>query len=139
MDGCEKVFGELIIACCDGSKMFEFVEESLDEVTLAIKGKIAWQRNRAAGMGRNDRGDLPVGQKFDEGVGVVGLVTNQSSRTGILEQRLCADEIVGLSWCEQQLDGITQRIDERVNFGTQSATRSADRLLAVFFRAPALC
>jgi hypothetical protein len=119
--------------------MFEFVEESLDEVTLAIKGKIAWQRNRAAGMGRNDRGDLPVGQKFDEGVGVVGLVTNQSSRTGILEQRLCADEIVGLSWCEQQLDGITQRIDERVNFGTQSAARSVDRLLAVFFRAPALC
>jgi hypothetical protein len=119
--------------------MFEFVEESLDEVTLAIKGKIAWQSNRAAGVGRNHRGDLPIGQKFDKGVGVVCLVANQSRRTGILEQRLCADEVVGLSWSEQQLDGITQRIDERVNFGTQSSARSADRLLAVFFRAPALC
>ena len=30
-------------------------------------------------------------------------------------------------------------IDKDVNFGGQSAARSADRLLAVFFRAPALC
>ena len=106
MDGCEKVFGELIIACCDGSKMFEFVEELLDEVTLAIKGKIAWQRNRAAGMGRNDRGDLPVGQKFDEGVGVVGLVTNQSSRTGILEQRLAPMRSLACPGVSSSLTGL---------------------------------
>jgi MFS family permease len=34
---------------------------------------------------------------------------------------------------------IAQSIDERMNFGGQSAARSADRLRAVFFRAPALC
>jgi hypothetical protein len=44
-----------------------------------------------------------------------------------------------LAWRKHQLDGIAQGIDERVNFGAQSAARSADRLLAVFFRAPALC
>ena len=32
-----------------------------------------------------------------------------------------------------------QGVDERVNFGGQSTARSADRLRAVFFRAPALC
>jgi hypothetical protein len=40
---------------------------------------------------------------------------------------------------EHQLDRIAESIDERVNFGGQSAARSADRLRAVFFRGPALC
>ncbi len=49
------------------------------------------------GMGRNDRGDLPLGEGFDKGVGVIRPVANPSRRIGILKQRLCADEIVGLS------------------------------------------
>jgi hypothetical protein len=46
---------------------------------------------------------------------------------------------VGLAWREHQVDGIAERIDECVDFGGQSAARAADRLFAVFFRAPALC
>jgi len=46
---------------------------------------------------------------------------------------------VGLPGRKHQLDGIAQGIDERVDFGGQSAARAPDRLLAVFFRAPALC
>jgi hypothetical protein len=80
-----------------------------------------------------------VGECFDEGVGVVGLVANQSHRIEILKQRLCTDEIAGLSWRKHQLHGIAQRIDERVNFSAQSTARAADRLVAVFLRAPALC
>jgi hypothetical protein len=44
-----------------------------------------------------------------------------------------------LPWRQHQIARITQGIDERVDFGGQSPTRSADRLRAVFFRAPALC
>lgn len=139
MDAGEKVSGKLVVSRCDGAKVLEFVEEALDEVTLAVEGEVAWQRNRAAGMGRNDRSDLPVGEGFDEGIGVIGLVTDQSRWIGILEQRLCTSEVAGLSRRKHQLHGIAQRIDERVNFGAQSAARPADRLLAVFLRAPALC
>ena len=32
-----------------------------------------------------------------------------------------------------------QRIDQGVDFGGQPAARAADRLIAFFFRAPALC
>jgi len=90
-------------------------------------------------MGRNHRGDLPFGKDTQEDIGVICLVADQSRRIGIGEQWLCTSEIVGLSRRQHQLDGIAQRIDERVNFGTQSAARPADRLRAVFFRAPALC
>src|ERR1700730_12471456 len=40
---------------------------------------------------------------------------------------------------KHQFDRIAQSVDERMNLGRQSAARSADRLRAVFFRAPALC
>jgi hypothetical protein len=46
---------------------------------------------------------------------------------------------MSLPWREHQFDGIAQGINERVDFGSQSAAGSPDRLLAVFFRAPALC
>jgi hypothetical protein len=57
----------------------------------------------------------------------------------MFEQRPCAGEIVGLSWRENELDGIAESIDEGMNFRAQSAAGSADRLRAVFFLAPALC
>jgi hypothetical protein len=46
---------------------------------------------------------------------------------------------MSLAWREHQLDRIAQGVHQRVDFGSQSAARSADGLRAVFFRAPALC
>jgi hypothetical protein len=92
VDAGQKISGELIVTCCDGAKVLEFVEEAFDEVALAVEGEIAWQWNCAAGVGRNNRGDSSAGEGFDEGIGVEGLVANQCLRIGVLQQRLCADE-----------------------------------------------
>jgi hypothetical protein len=46
---------------------------------------------------------------------------------------------MSLTRCEHQLDGIAEGVDERMDLCGQSAARSADRLRAIFFRAPALC
>ena len=139
MDAGKKVSGELIVTRCDSAKVLEFVEEAFHEVALAVEGEIAWQWNCPAGMGRNDRSDLPVGEGFDEGISVIRLVADQSRWIGVRKQRLRTSEVAGLSWRKHQLDRIAQGIDQRVNFGAQSAARPADRLLAVFLRAPALC
>src|SRR5271156_1311952 len=40
---------------------------------------------------------------------------------------------------EHQVGGVAQGVDESMDFRGQSAARSADRLVAVFFWAPALC
>ena len=121
MDASEEISGEFVVTCCDSSIVLEFVEEALDEVTLAVEGEIARQRNSAAGMGRNHRGDSPAGQDFDEGIGIVSFISDQSLRIEILKQWFCTGEIVGLSWRKHQFHGIAQRIDERVNFSAQSA------------------
>ena len=116
MDTGEKISGEFVIACRDGAKVLEFVEEALDEIALAIKGKIAGQWLRAAGMGRNHRGDLPLGERLDKAVGVICLVGNEGPGMRVLEQRFAADEIIGLSWSENELKRIAESINKGVNF-----------------------
>ena len=67
------------------------------------------------------------------------IESDQGVWVGAVEQRFCASQIVGLPGRDHQVDRIAQRINKDVNLGGQSAARSADRLRAVFFRAPALC
>ena len=69
-----------------------------------------------SGVGRNHRGDLSLGENLHESVGVVCLVGNEGPGMRVLEQRLAADEIVGLSWRENELNRIAEGIDKGVNF-----------------------
>jgi len=139
VDAGEESFTELVVTGGDGAKMLEFVEEALDQVALTVEDEVARQRRCPSGMRRNHRGDLPFGEDVDEGVRIVCLVADQGGWVELCEQRLCVSKIVVLSWRKHQRDRIAQCVDQSVNFGAQSAARSADRLRAVFFAAPALC
>ena len=139
LDPGEEICGEFVIAGGDGTKVLEFVEEALDEVALAIEREITTARRLAVGLGRNHRRDVAPFECVDEGVGVEGLVAKQRPWIDRFQQRLRASQIVRLSGREHHLDGIAERIDQGVDFGGQPAARAADRLFAVFFRAPALC
>lgn len=120
--------------------MLEFVEEPLDEVALAVEGEVALARGDAIGLGRNDRGDAPRLQGQDQGVGVIGLVGQEGSRTDSGQQRLGLAKIGGLAGGQRDADRIAQGVDDDVDLGGQSASGAADGLVfAVFFRAPALC
>jgi hypothetical protein len=119
--------------------VLEFVEEALDEVAFAIEREIASPLGLSVGLWWDDRSDSSLGQGVDKRIGVVGLVADQGIWMGGFDQRLGTSQIVGLTGREHQVDRIAEGIDERVDFGGQSAAGSADRLPAVFFRAPALC
>ena len=139
MNARKKVSRELVVACSDGSKVLEFIEEALDEIALAVEGKVTGRRCLTVGFRRDHRSDFALGESVAERIGIVCLVTDESFRIDPFEQRLRASQIMGLTRREHHLDGIAERIDEDVNFGGQSAAGPADRLFAVFFRAPALC
>jgi hypothetical protein len=119
--------------------MFEFVEETLDEVAFAVEREVTSSWGLTVGLRRDDRSDSALGQSADQLIRVVGLVAEQGIWVGGANQRLRASQIVGLPGCQHQVDGIAQGIDQGVDFGGQPAAGSADRLRAVFFRAPALC
>jgi hypothetical protein len=137
--GSEDLWRAYYIVCGYGPKVLELVEEAFDEVALTIERKVAAARRLAVGFWRNHRGDAAAGKAIDERVGVECLVAQQRLRIDSLQQRRRASQIVGLPRCEPHIDGIAEGIDQDMDFGRQSAARAADRLLAVFFRAPALC
>jgi hypothetical protein len=135
----EEISSEFVVAGGDGTKVLELVEEALDEVAFAIEREIALTLGFSVGLWRNHRSDSSPGERVDQWIGVVGLVAEQGAGIDGVDQRLGASQIVALTRREDQFDGIAQRIDKSVDFGSQSAARSADGLFAVFFRAPALC
>ncbi len=119
--------------------MLEFIEEALDEVSFAIEREIAGPWHLTICFWRNHRGDTSLGESVDQRISVVRLVAKQGVRVGAFEQGLRTSQVMGLSRRQHQCDGIAQGVNEGVDFGRQSAARSTDRLLAVFFCAPALC
>jgi hypothetical protein len=135
----EEVAGELVVAGCDGPEVFELVKEALDEVAFAVEGEVALSRGDAIGLGRDDRSDAARLQGQDQGVGVIGLVGQEGSRTDPGQQRLGLAKIGGLAGGQGDADRIAQGVDDNVDLGGQSASGAADGLVAVFFRAPALC
>ena len=70
----QKISGEFVIRGGDGSEVLELIEEALDEVAFAVEREIAQPLGLAIGLGRDDRGDCPLGEDADERVCVISLV-----------------------------------------------------------------
>ena len=98
--------------------MLEHIEEAFDEIAFAVEREIARPLGLAVGLGRDDRSDSPLGEGFNERVGIVRLVTNQRIWIDVVDQRLRASKVMSLARREHQLDGIAQSVDERVYFGS---------------------
>ena len=113
--------------------MLELIEETLNEIAFAVEGEVARARSFSVEFGWDDWDDRSIGEGGDEGVGVEGLVGDQSAGIDGFDQRFGAGEIVILARAEHHLDRIAEGVDERMNFGGQSAAGSADGLRAVFF------
>ena len=109
--------GKLVVAGGDGPEMFELVEEALDEIAFAVEGEVARARCFSVGFAWDDWGDRSMVEGGDEGVGVEGLVGDQSAGVDGFDQRLGASQIVILARAEDHLDGIAEGVDERVNLG----------------------
>ena len=132
MNSGEEISGEFVVACGDGTKVLEFVEEKLDEVTFAVEQKVTISLDRAIGFWLNYRGDLPAIEGVDQRISVVSPVAKQGGWIDTIDRVLRISQIVGLSRCQHQFDRIAQSIDECVDSGFQSATGSADGPWVVF-------
>jgi hypothetical protein len=140
VDGGKEIACGFVVARCDCSELFEFTEEILDQVALLVElwVEFAW---RQAIWSRRDYGRFPsCRQRFEHpAIGIIGSVGDQQIGLHMRQQCISAGQVVRLPWGQQKAQRIAEGIDQGVDFGGQSAARSADRLLAVFFRAPALC
>ena len=141
MHGGEEVSRGLVVTGGDRAILLEFGEEVLDQMSLGIEMTIKLTLLLPIGL-RRDHHLLSGGRHWLDHafIGVIGLVGDQGVGRHVGQQCVGADEIMGLATGQIKAGWITERIDPRMDLGTQSAARAPDRLvLAIFFWAPALC
>ncbi len=145
MDKRKKGRSELIIACSDPAKNFEFIEEALDQVAFLISVEITKPRLNHITFGW-DR----IRCSLLRNVGANGLCSicfiAQNVASGNIHFRKQIDGGTGVkdvSASKQKVDGISQRIHNSMDFCSLSTMTYTDKLV-VFriyspFFAPALC
>jgi hypothetical protein len=80
------------------------------------------------------------GDQVDEMLPIVGAITDDRGGSGQAIQECRRGRLVGsLSRCQQEFDGQSVAVDNGVEFGAQSATRTADGVIRAPFLPPAAC
>lgn len=102
--------------------MLQFLEEALDEIALAVEGKVRLPRFLAVGFRRNNGGDVTRLERLDKGVGVVALVGNESLGLDPAQQRLSLGDVGRLPRRQRENDRIAECIDDGVDLGRQSTS-----------------
>ena len=140
MDSCEEVSSGFFVAGCDGSELFESIEETLDEVAFGVEGEVAIASDLAVRFWRDDRLDGSHFEALDEGVGVVALVAKEGFGLGFSREGFSLGDIVDLAAGEAERQRVAQGVDDHMDLGGRAAARAAYGLVdPPFLRAPALC
>ena len=140
LDECEVVARSLLVARGDGAEVFEFAKEPFNKVALAIQGKVGVSLLKTIRLGRYDWLYSPLLKGFDQGIGIIGFVSQERFGINLIEQRLGLTDVGRLARSKRQSDRIAECVDDNMYLGGQSATGAADGLiLTFFFLAPALC
>ena len=138
--GGEEVSGELVVAGGDSSKVFEFVEETFDKVALAVdfpvddapQADIALRRDMRARAGGFD----PV----DDREGEVAPIGNDIAGQGDPVDQRRERRLVGrLAGCQHNPDRQAMGVDDGMDLGAQSSTRTTDGVIRTPFFPPAAC
>ena len=132
--------GQLVVSGGDATELLESIEKAFDQVArfvaMPIDGPLmdSVAARRDIGKGRSGF------DSFDQFIAVVAFVGRNSGRRNIGDQRGPLCNVRYLSAGQDQAQRIAQGINAGMNFRSQPAARSTDRLIAtVFFGAPAAC
>ena len=102
--------------------LFEFTEEILDQVVRLVE-RLIELAGRCSVLPRRDHSGFPgTRERFENTlIGIIGLVGDQHLGAHLRQQRVGADQIIGLSWGQQEAQRVAEGVDQSVDFGAQSA------------------
>ena len=137
METGEEVTGGFVVACGDATALLEPCEQTLDVIAFAVQLPVVGALDVAVPLGRNDRLSSLSVDRLKHRITVVALVGDDVFRRESFQQWRGLSDVVRLTGREQKLHRVAESIAGRVNLRSESATRSAEFLIATFFRAPA--
>ena len=140
MQACEKVSGGFFIARGDTPELLDEIEETLDQIALAVESEIAIALDSPICFRRDDRFDGAQFQTGNEAVGVIAFVSQKDFGPYLGSQRFSLGDVVDLAARQTEGERVSHGIDDHVDFRGQATARAAYGLVeAPFLRAPALC
>ena len=138
-EGVESI-GEFVLSRGEAAELFEAIEESLDEISRLVAMPVDLARRIPVAAGRNDGLSAGSLDGLNQCIAVIALVGNHGLGWNGFNQGRPLGDVSDLAGGQDQVDGITQRIDTGMDLGGQPSQRAADRLIAtVFLGAPAAC
>jgi hypothetical protein len=96
--------------------VFDFIEETLDEIALTIECKIAESLDKPVRFGRNDGICTVCRDQFDNGIAIVALVGQHIACANIFQQWPGLGAVGDIAGGQDQANGIAQRIAQSVEF-----------------------
>lgn len=140
MDGSEEVSCEFVEACSDASEVFELAEETLDEIALSVDLGVDGSLDLSVPLS-GDAGDPACSRdQIDDGAGIVSPVCHKNLRWRQSGDQVGNGGLVGgLSGRKHNADGQAILIDQSIDLGAQSSTRTADGVIRAPFLPPAAC
>lgn len=120
--------------------MLELAEEAFDEITLSVEPWVDGALDLAVALCRDVGTNTRGGCQVDEGTGIVTAIGDQ-----VVGARECRDQggggllVGGLSGGQCEADGQALAIDDGIDLGAQSSTRTTDGVIRTPFLPPAAC
>ena len=139
MDERQKGQSQFVVSSGDAAEMFDASEEAFDQIAVFVEMAIEVSLIQPIGSGRYN--SLRTG-RFDfrnEVIGIVVLFGDNGLCGQVLDGLGRTVDAGYLSGGKDQPQRIAQGIDHYMQFGCQSAARTADFLTTGFFWAPAEC
>lgn len=125
MDRGEEIVVASVKAGGDGSEVFEFVEEALDEVAASIEEGAEGENDLLVAHGFDAGPGATLGETGAHGVAVIGAVGQQDIALAKPVQHVGGRApVMGLSFCQLEHDRQAQRVDQRVDLRRQAAART---------------
>jgi len=139
-DGGQKIAGEFVETRRDASEVLQLVKEALDEIAATIEALVDASLNLAVTL----RGNVGVGpaasREFEQGLGVISSVGDQIAGSVQARDQRDGRFLVGrLTGGQHEADRQTLAIDDDIDLGAQSSTRTADGVIRTPFFPPAAC
>lgn len=120
--------------------MFEFAEETLDQIALPIEAWIDAALDAPVALCGDVSPPALALDKRDKLLPVIGAVSHEIADGGqALDQARRGCFIGGMALGEQQPNRQAMCIDDSVELGGQSSTRTADGVILAPFLPPAAC
>jgi hypothetical protein len=139
-DSGQEVSGELVVARGDAPEMFDLVEEALDEVALSVELRVDGANALHIALAWDVSGGAEGGEEFDDGAGAVAAIGHGLTGRRQAGNKVWQGGFIGrLAGSEQKTNRQTDLIDDGVDLGRQSSTRTANGVIRAPFFPPAAC